>query len=64
MPLAKRVVIAADHDVNGAGENAATRAAERWIDEGRRVWIKTPPLPGTDWNDVLLGSRHCLEVAA
>jgi putative DNA primase/helicase len=54
LPLAATVFIAADHDPNGTGERAARIAAERWIAEGRKVRIALPPVPGTDWNDVLL----------
>ena len=31
------------------------RIAARWLAEGRRVRIATPPEPGTDFNDVLMG---------
>ena len=37
------------------GERAARIAAEQWIAEGRKVQIALPPVPGSDWNDVLLG---------
>ena len=55
LPIAATVFIAADHDPNGTGERAARIAAERWLAEGRKVRIGLPPMPGTDWNDVLLG---------
>jgi putative DNA primase/helicase len=58
-PIVRTVLILADHDVNGAGENAAQVAAARWLAEGRRVRIAIPPEPGTDFNDVLLGSAAC-----
>jgi putative DNA primase/helicase len=51
----RRVLIAADHDKNGAGERAARRAAQRWLAEGRRVRIAMPPNPGTDFNDFVKG---------
>jgi putative DNA primase/helicase len=54
-PAVREVVIVADHDSNSAGERAARAAAERWLAEGRRVRIAMPPVPGTDFNDVLLG---------
>jgi len=54
LPLAATVFIAADNDPNGTGERAARIAAERWLAEGRKVRIALPPVPGTDWNDVLL----------
>jgi putative DNA primase/helicase len=53
LPEAAEVIIAADHDRNGAGQEAANRAAERWLTEGRRVRIAVPPHPDTDFNDVL-----------
>lgn len=48
---AQQVVIAADNDAAGLG--AAARAAERFEAEGRAVRIAAPPVPGTDWADVL-----------
>jgi putative DNA primase/helicase len=53
LPMAECVFIAADHDRNGIGEQAAHDAADRWIAEGRRVRIVSPSEPGTDFNDVL-----------
>jgi hypothetical protein len=53
-PTAKMVLIAADNDAKGVGQRAANTAAARWNREGRRVRICTPPLPNTDWNDVLM----------
>ncbi len=50
LPLAAEVVIAADHDE--AGRRAAEQAAERWLSEGRKVWIAKPPECGTDFNDL------------
>jgi hypothetical protein len=52
-PNAAQVLICADNDHNGAGQRAAEEAAERFLREGRRVRIATPPIPGTDFNDVL-----------
>ena len=51
--LVREVIIAADHDANGAGQAAAHAAAERWHDEGRVVRIALPPVAGTDFNDLL-----------
>ncbi len=50
LPLAAEVVIAADHDETGL--RAAEQAAERWLSEGRKVWIAKPPEYGTDFNDL------------
>jgi putative DNA primase/helicase len=57
-PLAATVIIAADNDANGRGESAARVAAQRWLAEGRRVRIAVPPVPGFDWNDVLLNKNR------
>ena len=56
LPLATKVVIAADHDENGVGIRAARTAAERWTAEGRQVRIMLPPVPGSDFNDMLLNT--------
>lgn len=55
LPLAAEVLIAADHDAHGVGQNAAYAAAERWVAEGRKVRIAIPPAVGADWNDVIQG---------
>jgi putative DNA primase/helicase len=52
---ATHVVICADHDARGTGERAAHDDAARWLAEGRRVRVATPPAPGADFNDVLSG---------
>jgi putative DNA primase/helicase len=56
--IARDIIILADHDANGAGERAAYAAADRWLAEGRRVRIALPPVPGTDFADVLLGRAY------
>jgi hypothetical protein len=53
-PEARKVIIAADHDRNGTGQQAGASAARRFRQEGRRVKVCMPPMPG-DWNDCLLG---------
>lgn len=53
--IVQHVVILADHDCSGAGEQAARSAARRWNAEGRRVQIAMPPTPDSDFNDVLIG---------
>jgi hypothetical protein len=57
-PSVTRVLIAADHDRNGAGEAAARTAGARWLAEGRRVAMAMPGRPGDDWNDALRGGNH------
>lgn len=54
-PDVRRVIIASDHD--GAGQRNALAAYDRWTAEGRSVRIKTPPVIGTDFNDLLLNAR-------
>jgi hypothetical protein len=54
-PEATHVVSCADHDASGVGEQAARAAAARWLAEGRRVRVATPPELGADFNDVLTG---------
>lgn len=54
-PEARMVLIAADNDANGTGQNAAKEAAARLFKVGHRVRIAVPPESGTDWNDVLRG---------
>ncbi len=54
----RTVIIAADHDANGAGQRAARAAVLRWRSEGRRVRLAMPPDPWTDFNDVLLGRAN------
>ena len=49
----REVIVLADGD--DAGEEAALECAQRWRREGRRVCIARPP-PGTDFNDLLIGS--------
>jgi phage/plasmid primase-like uncharacterized protein len=57
-PEATHVIICADNDRSGTGGRAAHDAAARWLAEGRRVRIAMPPVPGTDFNDVLAGQAH------
>lgn len=53
-PNIRRVILLADHDQSGAGQKAAEMAAERFVAEGRRVWIALPPKVGEDFNDLLV----------
>ncbi len=53
-PEATRIVILADHDASGAGTRAAETAARRLRAEGRDVVVALPPMPGDDFNEVLL----------
>ena len=53
----RRIIIAADNDVSGAGQRNALAAYDRWTAEGREVRIKCPPNAGDDFNDVLIKRR-------
>jgi len=50
----EEVTICADNNVNGVGQEAAETLASRLRAMGIEVNIRVPPVPGTDWNDVLL----------
>jgi putative DNA primase/helicase len=54
-PEAGMVLICVDNDANGVGARAARAAGQRFLAEGRRVRLTTPPTVGSDFNDVLLG---------
>jgi putative DNA primase/helicase len=56
-PDVRRIIIAADNDTSGAGQRASLGAYDRWLAEGRQVCIKTPPVIGTDFNDLLFNTR-------
>jgi hypothetical protein len=54
LPLeATHVVICADRDARGVGQNAAADAAQRWLADGRHVRVALPPHAGADFNDLL-----------
>lgn len=53
-PVVEHVILAVDHDP--AGIAAANQAAQRWLDQGRRVQKLMPPKPKQDFNDVLRGA--------
>jgi putative DNA primase/helicase len=50
---AQDVVIFADRDSHGRGQQAAEQAADRFTGEGRRVRIILPPTVGIDFNDMI-----------
>jgi len=52
-PGVRRVVVAADNDWSGTGQDAAAKAVRRWRAEGRTAEVATPDAPGQDFNDVL-----------
>jgi hypothetical protein len=51
------VVIAADHDANGAGEHAANVLARRLRKKRVSERVIKPPEVGADWNDVLRAKK-------
>jgi|GEM_PF-558367 len=55
LPLAQVVYIAQDND--GAGRQAARRAADKFWREGRRVVLMNPPDSLNDFNDYLMGGE-------
>jgi putative DNA primase/helicase len=55
-PVVRSIVILADNDDGGEGKDAAQEAAQRWLQEGRRVRVALPPA-GCDFNDLLRGAR-------
>lgn len=63
-PEAKRVIILADHDESGAGLRAAETAARHLRMEGREAVIALPPVPGQDFNDLLIASGPSAVMAA
>ena len=46
--------IFADNDSSLVGQEAAAVLAKRAASEGRSVKVHTPPIVGTDWNDILI----------
>jgi putative DNA primase/helicase len=52
-PEASHVIICSDNDASEVGQGAAWDAAQRWLAQGRRVKISTPPQTGQDFNDLL-----------
>lgn len=52
--MVRSIIVLADNDLNGVGQRAAQKAAQRWIAEGRRVRIALPLVPGMDMADVLV----------
>ena len=50
----ERLLILVDHDLNGQGQAAAARCAERWSHAGRSVTQLKPKQPGRDFNDLIM----------
>ena len=58
LPGVERLIILVDHDLNGAGQPAATVCAERWSRAGRTVVRLTPERAGADFNDLVMPERE------
>jgi putative DNA primase/helicase len=54
IPGVKRLIILSDNDENQEGQMAAAAAAARWQAAGLDVVTLTPPIPGTDFNDLVI----------
>ena len=55
----QEIIVAADHDL--AGIKAAQEAVELWARRGLKVKIALPPIPCTDFNDLLI--KECSDAA-
>ena len=53
IPGVEHLIILVDHDLNGQGQTAAARCAERWSRAGRSVTRLKPKRPGSDFNDLI-----------
>lgn len=53
----KRLIVFGDNDQNFVGQAAAYGLAKRLAREGHKVDVRIPPIPDTDWLDVLTGRR-------
>jgi Toprim domain-containing protein len=54
VPGVERLLILVDHDLNGQGQAAAARCAERWSRAGCSVTQLKPKKPGSDFNDLVM----------
>jgi Toprim domain-containing protein len=50
----ERLIVLVDYDLNGEGQAAAGRCAERWSRAGRHVIQLKPKRPGADFNDIVM----------
>jgi hypothetical protein len=50
----ERLIVLADNDANGEGQAAAAHVAAVWRAAGIDVEVLTPPVTGTDFNDLIL----------
>ena len=58
VPGVERLLILVDHDLNGQGQAAAARCAERWSRAGCSVTQLKPKKPGSDFNDLVIEPAH------
>jgi DNA polymerase len=57
----RKLILLVDHDLNGAGQQAAGSAKQRWQAAGRTVVPLLPDRPGTDFNDLVLSREFDAE---
>jgi hypothetical protein len=50
----ERLIVLADHDRNGVGQDAAEACKRRWLEAGRKGAVLTPSVAGQDFNDIVL----------
>jgi Toprim domain/CHC2 zinc finger len=50
----ERLIILADHDLNGEGQAAAEQCKQHWQQAGRTGVVLLPEQPGTDFNDIAI----------
>jgi DNA polymerase I-like protein with 3'-5' exonuclease and polymerase domains len=54
LPEVEHLIILADNDSNGVGQQAADACRRRWCEAGRAVAVLLPDQPDTDFNDVAI----------
>ncbi|GEO82598.1 DUF7146 domain-containing protein [Pararhodospirillum oryzae] len=50
------LTVFADNDASGTGQEAGRTCARRWADAGHEARVMTPPLVGSDFNDLMRGA--------
>lgn len=60
IPKVERLIILADHDLNGKGQAAAEACKQQWRQDGRTGIVLLPDRPGTDFNDLVRERLECV----